>query len=326
MKIYETLNEDRILKNLLQKSEHLMYRYYAPKYVPYKKLADFHYTILFKNKKKYILEENDNTLIYLTPTFLAWDTEQLGLRVGKLDFVKSVRRQNISEEMLAHFIETVLKKIQAELKLEYIITRIKASDVALSMALEINGFRIIDGILTFMRDLNQAPPVEENINKNLIVEFGCQDRVEEIIKLAEKMYIYDRFHNDPLIPKERADKLHGVWLDNSCKKRVVDEVIIGVLNGKLAGFVTCKLHRKLEEITGLKVGTIVLVGTSPEFRGQSVAYTLTIESLKWFKRKGIRFVEVGTQISNIPASRLYEKAGFKLINTSLTFRRRVNYE
>jgi ribosomal protein S18 acetylase RimI-like enzyme len=48
---------------------------------------------------------------------------------------------------------------------------------------------------------------------------------------------------------------------------------------------------------------------------------ITRGALDWFRDQGVDIVEVGTQLSNIPASRLYESCGFRLVASSLSLRK-----
>jgi hypothetical protein len=52
-----------------------------------------------------------------------------------------------------------------------------------------------------------------------------------------------------------------------------------------------------------------------------VARLLTIAALRWFRQARCQWVEVGTQLANIHASRVYQAAGFRLVRSSLTFRK-----
>ena len=89
----------------------------------------------------------------------------------------------------------------------------------------------------------------------------------------------------------------------------------------MAGFVTCRLDREAAPVLGGALGTIVLVATAAGARGRGVARHATLGALDWFRDQGAVMVEVGTQMRNIPAGRLYETCGFRLIGVSITLRR-----
>jgi ribosomal protein S18 acetylase RimI-like enzyme len=100
-------------------------------------------------------------------------------------------------------------------------------------------------------------------------------------------------------------------------------VIVGEKDGRLLGFVTCKIDRRSRPLLGLSVGTIVLVAVDEKGRGKGVASTMTAGALDWFRENGTDLVEVGTQLRNMQASRLYETSGFRLVASSLSMRRWV---
>jgi ribosomal protein S18 acetylase RimI-like enzyme len=56
-----------------------------------------------------------------------------------------------------------------------------------------------------------------------------------------------------------------------------------------------------------------------------VAKALTYSALDWFRDQGVDIVEVGTQLRNIAASRLYESCGFRLVASSLSLRRWIDH-
>jgi ribosomal protein S18 acetylase RimI-like enzyme len=69
------------------------------------------------------------------------------------------------------------------------------------------------------------------------------------------------------------------------------------------------------------VGTIVLVATAAEARGRGVARQATGAALASMRRHAVDVAQVGTQLANIPAARLYESCGFRLAGVDLTFRK-----
>ncbi|MGH9645468.1 MAG: GNAT family N-acetyltransferase, partial [Bryobacteraceae bacterium] len=81
------------------------------------------------------------------------------------------------------------------------------------------------------------------------------------------------------------------------------------------GFVTCKLD------PARRTGVIGLVATDTVARRCGVARALTAQALHWFHQVGAMRAEVGTQLTNFPAARLYQSSGFTPLSVSLTFRR-----
>jgi GNAT superfamily N-acetyltransferase len=124
-----------------------------------------------------------------------------------------------------------------------------------------------------------------------------------------------------MLSEEQANAVHVQWMRSSCRGLAADAVFLAADGDLVQGYVTCKIDRDTLSVLGLSFGAIVLVATAPEFRGRGVAQQTTQYALQWFWDQNVRIVEVGTQLRNIGAGRVYEKAGFRLTNVSLTFRR-----
>lgn len=248
---------------------------------------------------------------------LPWDSEQLRMSAARIDYLLaggSYSEQRASKEML---LEELLVEAQ-DLGVWHLSIRVNSSDLSTLHVLEEAGFITVDGILTFALELkdHRCP---ERVH-DFVIRLATPDDALQAAALARTAYIYDRFHLDPFIDRERADELHANWLRNSCSGKAADAVLIAEDQSGLMGFVTCKLSGG-DDKNSERTGTIVLVASAERARGCGVAYELTMAALEWFRAKGCLTVEVGTQLSNIPASRLYQKCGFRLKATSISLRR-----
>lgn len=266
-----------------------------------------------------ILPSGDQGLIIFNR--LAWDSQQLGFGVGQIEYLIASGDYEIQyavkEALLTALLEACLQQ-----DLHYFIARVNTSDLSSIHILERHGFITVDGILTFSLDLrNERWPLNSSCYE--IRLFQPQD-IEQIKDIARSSYMYDRFHSDSLIPKAVADELHAVWLENSCLGKAADAVVVAVDKGRILGFATCKIDRQTTQHLGLTIGTIVLVATAADVRRQGIAKAVTYGALEWFRSQGVDIVEVGTQLRNIPASRLYESCGFQLIASSLSLRKWID--
>lgn len=266
---------------------------------------------------------------------LAWDSQQLGFKVGRLDYLIAsgdYKEQYISKEAL---LKAVLANC-ANQDVRYLTARVNASDLSSIHLLERSGFIIVDGILTFAfmflhggeanpgegkHVKSQPSGISRDIETNCEIRLSRPEDIEQIKAIAHSSYMHDRFHSDPLIPKEAADNLHAVWLENSCLGKAADAVIVAAKGDRVLGYVTCKIDRLTALYLGFTVGAIVLVATASDARRQGVAKRMTYGALNWFYDQGVSVVEIGTQLSNIAASRVYESCGFRLVNSSLTLRK-----
>lgn len=259
---------------------------------------------------------------------LEWDSERLGMETARIlclmacapddpapPSATTLRETVDSGLVRARCLERVVREARAS-GVRYLFMRIDASDVDLLHQLEERGFRVVDGILTLARRVDPAVSPAEGFSWRLATP-GDIPRLREI---GAAIYRHDRFHVDPAIGPGIADRLHAEWLENSVVGRAADFVVVHPREGPVDAFVTCSIDRSLEPWLGVPHGTIVLVGTALQAARQGLARELTRASLAELGRRGVGWAQVGTQLSNIPASRLYEQCGFSLVASSLTLR------
>jgi ribosomal protein S18 acetylase RimI-like enzyme len=71
------------------------------------------------------------------------------------------------------------------------------------------------------------------------------------------------------------------------------------------------------------VGDIALFGVAMEAQGRGAGQRLLASALSWFAARAQR-VEVKTQAINYPAAKMYERGGFRLCRSDLTYGRRLS--
>jgi dTDP-4-amino-4,6-dideoxy-D-galactose acyltransferase len=250
---------------------------------------------------------------------LPWDSRQLRMSAARIDYLLAAGSYNEQRSAKAMLLEELLVEAQ-NLGIWHMSVRVDASDLSTLHVLEEAGFITVDGILTFGLDLKTHTAIEPA--NNFKIRLATASDAEATAELARIAYVYDRFHADPFVERELADNLHATWLRNSCEGKAADAVLIAEDGSGLLGFVTCKFPGDSgRKLNNSKTGTIVLVASAVRARGRRVGYSLTMAALEWFRLSGCETVEVGTQLSNIPASRLYQTCGFQLRNTSVSLRR-----
>jgi ribosomal protein S18 acetylase RimI-like enzyme len=252
---------------------------------------------------------------------LDWDSQQLDLLAARLEIFISREGTNsnpISQELrLEHVIKT-----SREYGVRYLLARQDAADINGLQALENAGFVIVDGLLTFMIILDQEAA---NLDQNA----GCRirtagvDDLEALCSIARRAFVFDRYHADPYIPNHVADDLHAAWLRNSVMGTAADVVLLAEDQYRILGFVTGKLQPGTRDTLGSLIGSIILVATDDRTRRRGVARTLTRATLSWFDNQGAVVVDVGTQLQNLPAARLYQSCGFSLAGSHLTLRKLI---
>lgn len=197
--------------------------------------------------------------------------------------------------------------------IKYAVARLPSPWVQEIQGLEAAGFRYVDGILTFqapIADLSVPPAADPR------VRLATPADADALAELGATCFVYDRFHNDPMVARTLADRLHGTWVRNSVLGRAADFVVTADSPRGPVGFVTVKMS----QVGGIGFGTVVLVAVAPEAAGRGLAKAMSWEAMRQIAARGGGHCRVGTQIANIPASAVYLSLGLRLVATSVSLR------
>ena len=248
-------------------------------------------------------------------TDLAWDTAMLGFAAGRIEVLAVGGEYNEARRTASLLLATALQEIRCR----HTVCRVDASSLALAHALSENGFELVDGIQTFALALEP-----EKVALPGDCRLAQTSDIDTIGGIARSSFVFDRFHNDVTVGTGAADHLHEVWARNSVAGTAADAVLVATSDGKIDGFVTVKLDRQAAAGLGIPIATIPLVATAKEARGKGAARRATQAAIAWCQAQGVRLLEVGTQLSNVPAARLYQSAGFRTSAISMTYRKWID--
>ena len=240
---------------------------------------------------------------------LEWDTHEFGILAARLETLEAPGSYAEARARKAELVSTVLHECR-DSGVRHLSARVDSGDFSSIHALEDAGFELIDGIQTFrlsLRDNYFAAPADTRL-------FEHAD-LPEVLEIGRTAFIFDRFHADPALPTQVADRVNESWTRNCCLGTAADAVIIAEERSRVASFVTCRAGCDEDP------GTIILVATAGWARGRGAARRASTAALRWFANQGLTSVEVGTQLRNIPAARLYESLGFRMVRTSFTLRK-----
>jgi GNAT superfamily N-acetyltransferase len=171
--------------------------------------------------------------------------------------------------------------------------------------LQLCGFRVIDVNVTLERE----PLSEEGGNHPdcQIGEFN-KEHHDCIAEIAESCFVYSRFHLDPRISNEVANRIKREWVENCMSGARGDRLWVAQWDGKTVGFLA---EMNLQQ-NGVLTAVIDLVGVGRQHQGQGIGRTLVENVLCSTEADRVR---VGTQAANVPSLRLYENAGFRIVET-----------
>ena len=244
---------------------------------------------------------------------LEWDSEQFGVPAARLDRLEATGSYAEARAEKQKLLRSVLDQCRHG-GIRHLTARVDTGDFTTIHALEDSGFELIDGIQTFLLLLSgnrhPAPPRTRL--------FDARD-LPEVLEIGRTAFVFDRFHADPALAPAVADRVNQNWTRNCCLGIAADAVVVAEAEEeeeeRVASYVTCR-----KDIAARR-GLIILVATAQWARGRGAARRASAAALHWFSGQGMETVEVGTQLRNIPAARLYESLGFRLTCTSLTFRK-----
>jgi GNAT superfamily N-acetyltransferase len=256
------------------------------------------------------LVEGSDVSAIAAGSILDWDSRLFGFTAARLDRFTATGLR--TAERLQTVLSAFLDKCR-ERGVRHLIARVGAEELDAIHTLERNDFELLDGVQTFSLRLESRP--SDPSDGDFTIRLSQPGDEEQVAAIARTAYVYDRFHADSMLSAEQADRVHEEWMRNSCRGLAADAVFVAASGDRVIGYVTCKIDRDTQ------AGVIVLVATLKEFRGRGVARQTTQRALQWFWDHDVRMVEVGTQLRNVEAGRVYENAGFRLTNVSLTFRK-----
>lgn len=159
--------------------------------------------------------------------------------------------------------------------------------------------QLVDEKLTYAKPLtSHAASIPE---VQLLPEDFVPDDAFEA--LAIQSGIYSRFSVDEKFPKEKFQEMYRLWLQRSINRSLADAVLVYQQDGEFAGFITL---REMDD--GAEIG---LVAVDHQFRGLGIGTKLlNAAEFSLSNNPKAKYIRVVTQAVNLPACRLYEKAGY----------------
>ncbi len=223
---------------------------------------------------------------------LDWDTKTFGYQVASIQ----ISAKNIKEAD-----NLILKLKQDNIKLAYWFIDPEDNDT-IAEALK-NGGKLVDQKIKYGRILN---PEDKFIKPEEVKDYYKTEISEKLNSLAIQSSIYSRFKLDKNFKNEEYLSLYSLWIKNSVKKEIANDVMVFLEEEEELGLVTLRY-----EANNSAIG---LLAVDENARGKSVGKKLIQAVFSKTKEKGISEVIVNTQKANKVACGFYEAQGFKLKN------------
>jgi ribosomal protein S18 acetylase RimI-like enzyme len=240
-----------------------------------------------------------------------WDTQHFGIKVGKTEFLYFDEFVELNHRL--KFLREIYKKL-FNLKFKVVFLRHPLSDSRTIIALSKVGWFLTDILLTFHRKLENSLSLEFKRDLQIRVREAHKEDSNSISNLARKSFSISHFHSDPNFPHTLSSELYAKWSISSLSEPF-SKIFIAEDKDRICGFIMCSVKSLMNKVS---YGVIDLIAVDQDKQRMGIGKLLLTEALKWFSSK-VNSVFVGTQAANIPAVRLYETFGFKLVESEATF-------
>lgn len=181
----------------------------------------------------------------------------------------------------------------------FIQTKVDCDNLETCIALQKQGFLVIDTNVSYDLDLKKHTP-KTSIPNNYFVRHAQSNDKEQVMQCASNSFIYTRYHLDPLINNNKADLIKSEWAGNFFNGKRGQYMILSIdSSNKVVGF--CQI---LEPDLNTRI--IDLIAVSKNSRRKGLAQAMISSSIT--KQETLI---VGTQVSNSPSIRCYENIGFR---------------
>jgi len=187
--------------------------------------------------------------------------------------------------------------------------KVGALDVALVDALSAAGFSVIESSLTLSRPIERHAPVAQ-------VSVYQPKWRDAVLDIAEHAFIYTRFHADPKIGRSVADRIKREWIQSYVDGRRGDALLVAHEGDTVVGFNALLVS---DRPSG-PVAVIDLIGVHRNHQQRGIGRLMVDGGLHHYQER-CGAMEVGTQASNVPSVRLYERMGFRLIRSGFVLHR-----
>lgn len=196
-----------------------------------------------------------------------------------------------------------------------LIARCKTPFIKTVQTMEADGFRLMDTLLYYRRNLIKTPIPEENKMISIRnIKSGDELDVQTIAAHAFRGYT-GHYHADNRLPKALCDDGYASWAYNSCmSKELADIVMVAEIDGRAVGFQAMRMNSSGE-------GEAVLAGIAPRYRGMGIYREFQIRGMSLCLEQGAQSVVLSTQVTNMAVQRVWVRLGFEPSHSYYTFHR-----
>lgn len=230
---------------------------------------------------------------------LAWDSEHFGIEIGRM-VVPSNPDLGVVQSGLG---------VAAEMGLACVYCSVGVHDRAAADQFTLAPARVFLADVRVVFEKALETPANPDDGKCAAVRQATPTDRDAVTRLAADAFGSSRFYFDSRLA-HHAGSMFQKWVDRAFESAEFS-VMVSTSSAAVSGFVCVRSKNG--------VGQIDLIGVASEHRGRGIGGLLLHHVSSHLHASGCTRVEVVTQLRNLSAVRLYERAGFALIGSSLTY-------
>lgn len=147
------------------------------------------------------------------------------------------------------------------------------------------------------------------------IRLATPDDESAVSEIAATSFSLTRFHTDPRIGPEIANRIKAQWARNYFDGQRGELMLVAEHASRIAGF--CQLLDRGDALI------IDLIAVSVTARRQGLASDMIAASQIAARERGCQWLRVGTQLANIASLRCYERLGFRVCSAHHVFHRHM---
>jgi len=231
-----------------------------------------------------------------------WDSDIFGFPVGQITHIQVDDPTEAGVELGA------FQAWLQEREIQLVSCRLAHDRLRESMFLEQAGFRFVEMVLhPHVADLQGYSCAPQGLR----VERAVESDLTDIEAIATRAFGYERFHADPRLQPDLADRRYQTWVRNSCNH--AQQRLYKISDGPdLVAFFVTENHPD-----GLCYWHLTAI--APELQGRGYGKRVWREMLRHHQREGMARVATTIAARNTPVLNLYSSLDFRFQPPEMTF-------
>jgi hypothetical protein len=224
------------------------------------------------------------------------------------------------KESIELIVRVMLAELERVLKEDHPIVHVRCAipnaplqnNIILS-AMIAGGFFYLQTLLTYLlpegRQVTEPPSEADGV----VIRNATDDDADQVATIAANSFKFSRYHLDPFLDNENADKLLYKSTQNAIRHHFADVVFVAEVNAEIVGYFSGK--KRKEALLSKRVGETGFTAVKAKSRGHGVLGKLTDHLLYWFSNN-TDFAELGTYLGNTTVHRTWISRNLPIIKST----------